>query len=228
MKKILPFVVAICLCYGAATASEELNYNLVNLQADAFRQVDNDLLVVIMSAVAEANTAREAARSVNDKMIWASEAIRHVDQVKHQTMNYQTSPLYNNRTIVGWTVSQQIRLESLKVEQLTSLVGNLQDQLNVTAMQFEISPERRKETESQLITEALAAFTEKARLVTTALGAKDFRLVTISVNEGGNMPIRQAYAMEMAVVRSAAPAPEVAAGESRVAVTINGTVQLSF
>jgi predicted secreted protein len=229
MKKILTTLLLFSLCCGLATASEDdLHYNLINLQAQALSTVDNDLLVVTMTAVAEANTAKEAADSVNETMARAAAMIGEVDTVSYQTLNYQTTPLYKNRAIVGWSVSQQIRLKSGKIEQLTSLVGRLQDLINVSAMQFEIGPERRKETQNRLISEALAAFTEKARLITSALGAKDFRLVSLSINEDGAVPLRREYAMDMALSRSAAPAPDVAAGESQITVTVHGSIQLIF
>ncbi|MBE0585087.1 MAG: hypothetical protein IH612_15170, partial [Desulfofustis sp.] len=98
MKKILTTLLLFSLYCGlaiAATASEDdLDYNLVNLQAQALSTVDNDLLVVTMTAVAEANTAKEAAASVNETMSRAATMIGEVDTVSYQTMNYQTTPLY--------------------------------------------------------------------------------------------------------------------------------------
>ena len=57
-------------------AAGELNYNIVNLQAEAARQVDNDVMVVSMSALAEANTAAEASEKVNTMMNRAAEIVR--------------------------------------------------------------------------------------------------------------------------------------------------------
>ncbi len=227
MKKILTTLLLCSLWWGPATAAEDdLNYHLVTLQAQAASTVDNDLLAVTMTALAEANTAAEAAEAVNETMIRAAALIGEVDDIAYQTMNYQTTPRHQNRAIVGWSVSQQISLKSQDIEALTALVGSLQKLLNVSTMQFEISPERRKEAHDRLITEALSAFSEKARLVSSALGANDFRLVNLSIDEDGAAPLQRDFGMEMALSRAAAP--EVAAGESRVSVSVRGSIQLSF
>ncbi|BDD89333.1 SIMPL domain-containing protein [Desulfofustis limnaeus] len=227
--KTLPISLALLLIFCFPVhADDDLNYHLVNLQADASQQVDNNLQIVLLTAAAENAAAQEAAASVNKAMTRAVTMIKENDDVTYQTLNYQTTPLYKNRAIIGWQVSQQIRLESQNIEGLTTLVGRLQEVLTVASMHFTASPERRKETQTLLIGEALTAFTAKARLVATTLGAQDFRLVNLTINEGGGMPIRHAYAMEMDALRAAAPAPEVAAGESSITVSVNGTIQLIF
>jgi predicted secreted protein len=227
MKKILTTLLLCSLWWSPATAAEDnLNYNLVTLQARAASTVDNDLLAVTMTARAEANTAAEAAATVNETMIRAAALIDEVDGIAYQTMNYQTTPRHQNRAIVGWSVNQQISLKSRNIEALTALVGTLQKLLNVSALQFEVGPERRKEAHDRLITEALSSFSEKARLVASALGAKDFRLVNLSIDEDGAAPLRRDFGMETAL--SHAAAPEVAAGESRVSVSVRGSIQLSF
>ncbi len=228
VKQISLIILLVTLIAGPAAASDPLHYNLVNLQAEAFDLVDNDLLIVTLAAVTEANTARDAARSVNEKMAWAAKLIGTHSAIKQQTLNYQTNPIYKNRTIAGWSVSQQLRLESADIEALTALTGALQEQLNVITLQFSVSPERQKAADDRLTTAALAAFTEKARLVATALGAQDFRYVNLSVDRGGTITDRQTYAMDMAMLQAVPPAPEVAAGESHITIRVSGTIQLNF
>jgi predicted secreted protein len=209
-------------------AAEELNYNIINLQADAARQVDNDVMVVIMSALFEANSAAEAAKNVNKMMIWAAAIAGKSDSIKSQTMNYQTRPLYKNKAVVGWTVNQQIRFESKDFESLSTLVGTLQEKLRVQSMQFEVSPDRQENTVTELITASLEAFGEKARLVTKTLGAGDYRIVNISVREESPAaPYRRGFQAEAMSVQQSS-APHVEAGDSRINVRVDGTVQLIF
>jgi predicted secreted protein len=209
-------------------AAEELNYNIINLQADAARQVDNDVMVVIMSALFEANSAAEAAKNVNKMMIWAAAIAGKSDSIKSQTMNYQTRPLYKNKAVVGWTVNQQIRFESKEFESLSTLVGTLQEKLRVQSMQFEVSPDRKEKTVTELITASLEAFGEKARLVTKTLGAGDYRVVNISVREDSPAaPYRRGFQAEAMSVQQSS-APHVEAGDSRINVRVDGTVQLIF
>jgi predicted secreted protein len=232
-KFMKPFSLSLLLSFlalflaGPAVATEEINYNIVNLSAERSRQVENDVMVVLLRTVAEADRAADAARKVNEQQAWADEIIKPVEAVSYRTMQYQTHPLYQNRQISGWSVSQQIRLESTDIEGLTALVGTLQERLQISSMQFEISPDRRKKESDALTVEALQAFRNRAEMISQALGAGDYRLVTISVQENNNpAPYFRVQAEAMA---AQAPAPPVVeAGDSQVMVSVSGSIQLIF
>jgi len=209
-------------------AAEDLNYNIINIQADAARHVDNDVMVVIMSALSEANSAAEAAENVNKMMSWAAAIANKSDTIKSKTLNYQTRPLYKNKVLIGWAVNQQIRFESTAFESLSTLVGTLQEKLRVQSMQFEVSPDRQENTVMELITGSLEAFGKKARLVTKTLGAGDYRIVNISVREDSPVaPYRRGFQAEAMSVQQSS-APHVEAGDSRLNVRAEGTIQLIF
>lgn len=232
-KFMKPFSLSLLLSFlvlflaGPVVAADEINYNIVNLSAERSRQVENDVMVVVLRTVAEADRAADAARKVNEQQAWADEIIKSVKAVSYRTMQYQTRPLYQNRQLTGWSVSQQIRLESSDIEGLTSLVGTLQERLQVSSMQFEISPDRRQKETDALTVEALQAFRDKAGLISQTLGAGDYRLVTISVQENNHpAPLYRAQAEAMAVQAQAPPVVE--AGDSAVMVNISGSIQLIF
>jgi predicted secreted protein len=130
--------------------------------------------------------------------------------------------------VIGWSVSQQLRLQSTDIDSLTTLVGRLQEQLRVNAMSFAVSPEKRDEVAAGLITEALENFSKKAGLIAETLGAKDYRIVSISVGESRPPhPYRQSYQTEAMSVK-AGSAPQVEAGESKIVVRADGSIQLNF
>ena len=124
--------------------SEVLNYNLYSLQAAVSRSVENDLMVVSLVATHQAATAAEAGNLVNTDMEWVLAEVEREQAVTARTERYTTSPQYRNQTIVGWTVSQSLHLETDDFEQLTDLVGVLQERVNVQSMQFSVKPETRK------------------------------------------------------------------------------------
>jgi predicted secreted protein len=229
MKTLISLFSILLLSLGSPLyAADELNYNIINLQADAARQVDNDVMVVIMSALSEANNAAEAAENVNKMMAWAAAIAGKNDSIKSQTMNYQTRPLYKDKALIGWAVNQQIRFESKAFESLSTLVGTLQEKLRVQSMQFEVSSDRKDNAVTGLITVSLEAFGKKARLVTETLGARDYRIVNISVREDSPVaPYRRSFQAEAMSVQQNS-APHVEAGDSRINVRVEGTVQLIF
>lgn len=230
MKKFIWVISTILLMsVSPVLAEKELNYNVVDLGADAFRQVDNDVMVAIMTGSSEANSAEEAARNVNSMVGWAVDTGMKVDGVKTRTMNYQTRPIYKNQSVIGWSANQQIRMESQAFDTLSQLVGTLQEKLRVTSMHFTVSPAKKKNVTNGLIDEALQNFNEKARLVVASLGARDFRIVTITIRDDrGPAPDQRPYMAEAQVSAMRSSAPAVEAGMSKVTVWIEGRIQLVF
>lgn len=217
-------MISVC---NAAAGEEVLHYNIINLDAAQSKQVANDVMVVVMQATAQKNSAAEAGRTVNEMMKWADSVIADDTSVQHRTMNYQTRPVYQNKAIAGWSVNQQLRLQSEDFDSLTNMVGSLQQQLQVASMHFEVSPERRKQEVDQLIVSALDTFRNKANLIAQTLKAQDFRIVSLSIRDNaGHAPYRGGVQMEAMAVQ--APAPVVEAGDSTVQVTVQGKTQLIF
>lgn len=229
MKKFITALMLLSIiAITSFTGAEEINYNLVNLSGVAQKQIDNDVLIVTLLSAADTDSAQEASALVNRQMKWAQGVIKDMKEIKKQTLNYQTRPKYQNKVIAGWTASQQLQLESQEIDTLSQIVGTLQEKLQVSSMHFGVSPERKKEHSDELITQALAAFRAKAQLVATNIGAQDFRFVTLSINENTPpVPRQRGFAME-AMALSAADAPQVEAGESKLSVRVDGTIQLIF
>ncbi|MBT8360090.1 MAG: SIMPL domain-containing protein, partial [Deltaproteobacteria bacterium] len=179
----LIFIFSTVILSTSAFAADELNYNLIQLSAQTEKQVENDLFVVTLSAMAEMGNSKDAAQLVNADMAWAIDLLEDKPEIKRQTLNYQTHPVYKNKTIIGWNARQQLRLESRKIERLSELVGMLQEKLTVISMQFEVSTEKQNNAVKALIGSALDEFKSKARLVATAIGAVDYRIVSISIRD---------------------------------------------
>ena len=228
MKIVGFFTAAFIVVASAVSSAQELNYNLVNLYSTAQSKIDNDVLLVTMISAADAATAKEAAAIVNQQMKWAHSVISEAENLKKQTVNYQTRPRYQNNVIVGWSVSHQLQLESQEIEELSSLVGRLQERLQVSTMQFRVSPERKKLFTNDLIIEALEAFKAKATLIASQIGSEEFRIVTINISENAPpIPRQRGFAME-AMPMTASDSPQAEAGESDLSVRIDGTIQLVF
>ena len=229
MKKL--FILFFCLLIIPTTSQAERDnptYNLVQLSEYVEESIDNNLLVVTMNSRAEANSAKEAAEEVNSNMKWALDACKKVTDVSSRTMNYQTQPRYNKKTIIGWYANQQLLLESENIDVLSSLVGTLQEKLSVTSMRFTITHARKKAATNKLTVEGLQAFRAKALLVVKTVGASDYRLVDLSIGEDGQpRPYQRAMLAETSSYAKS-NMPAVQAGESKLKVHVNGTIQLIF
>ena len=212
----------------ASTAADEpLTYDRVSLAYGASREVENDTLVAVLYAQREGGDAARLADEVNKVMTKALERAKQVEGVKVQTLEYHTSPIYQQQNIAGWRVSQSLRLESQDAGRLGRLVGDLQKELAVQSVSYTVSPAQRRTAEDALIGEAVQGFEKRATLLAAQLGRSGYRIVSLEVDTGGGAVPRPAMlqARGMAMVAEAAP-PALEAGTQTLAVTVRGTVEL--
>ncbi|MEW6036805.1 MAG: SIMPL domain-containing protein [Pseudomonadota bacterium] len=213
----------------AALADERapLTYDRIDLASEAQGEVQNDILVAVLSSEMEGPKAAALAAEVNKAIANAIERVKQAPEIKAQTLGYQTSPVYQKERVSGWRVKQSIRLESLDAARLGGLLGELQQQLHLESVGYETSPQRRKEAEDGRIKEALGAFRQRAELVSRELGRSRYRIVALRVDTGGP-PVRpMALGMRAMAADAAAPVP-LEAGTQKVEVQLSGTIELQL
>lgn len=228
-RMFLSLLVALLLSValsGRAVAEPPQN-NIVEFQTEVSREVDNRIMTVVLAAVAEAAAAPDAASRVNTMMASALSRVKQLPSITHRTLTYRTAPRYRKQDVVGWEVSQELLLESEDVESLSAVVGELQNDLQLRRMHFAVSPEQIREVAAQMTADVLEAFTERAKMITKALGAQDYVLVRLSLNEGSTLPLRMNEGMAMMDAQGAPPVA-VEPGESTLTVSASGSVQLIF
>ncbi|MGI2325877.1 MULTISPECIES: SIMPL domain-containing protein [Methylococcus] len=212
---------------SAVQAGEQtpLTYDRIDLASEARGDVENDILVAVLSSEMDGPKAAALAAEVNKTIAKAVERIKQQSEIKVQTAGYQTAPIYQKERIGGWRVKQSIRLESTDAAKLGGLLGELQQQLHLESIDYETSPQRRKEAENGLIKEALGAFRQRAELLTRELGRSRYRIVALRVDTGG-APVRpMAPGIRAMAAEAAAPVP-IEAGTQRIEVNVSGTIEL--
>jgi len=209
---------------GVMADEPPLTYDRVSLSASASAEIENDELTAVLFAQREGPQVAALADEVNRSVRWGVERARKVPRIKVQTQDYRTSPIYRDGNLSGWRVRQSLRLESGDAMQLSGLIGELQERLRLQSVGYGLSEQRRKTAEDELVSRAIDAFQDRAKLVTKQLGRPGYRLVTMDVNSGGALPRPlgiSARAMEAAV----AP-PSLETGTATVRVTVRGTIEL--
>jgi predicted secreted protein len=230
MKRLTPAALAFAAWLPAAAAPPERppEYDRASFAVTAAAEVENDTLVAVLAAQRDGSSTRRLAADVNQAMAWALAKAKEVPGVKAQTLDYQTSPLYQKGVVTGWRVSQSLRLEGRDAAAMSELIGTLQEQLHLQSVGYEVSRERRRQVEEKLVTEGIAGFQARARLVADGMKRQGYRLVQMDVgtNDGG-MPLMR-RAMPMAVAEAqAAPPPAFESGTQTLSVTVSGTVELT-
>ena len=214
---------------SAIAHNEPPQYNRVHLDESARAEVDNDLLVVVLSAQAEGRDASAPADEVNRLMDWAVNLSRSHPEVKLQTLGYQTHAVYNKDKIRGWRVSQSLRLESRDNRLLGDLIAKLQAQLHVQSLGYEVSDEQRRGHLDELTATAIMRFQARAKHIAGALGRTGFRLVNLQINDSRNrpMPLARGMMMEAATADFSVAPATIEAGTQELTVSVSGEIELS-
>jgi len=222
---ITAFILNLAATNQATAAAEAPRYNQIHFQVERSRPVENDRMQAVLNLTAEDDNAAHLADQINRSMDAALKTAKARVKVEVRTGSYRTYPVYNKEKIQRWRATQELLLEGSDFAELGSLIGQLQERLQVTSIIFSVSPARRAAVEDELIAQALDAFKQRAELVRKQLAAKGYRIVDVSINTGGGQPVpimMRAAAMEAA---SVAP-PAVEAGTSTLSVNVGGVIEL--
>ena len=221
---LVPLLLA--LVTGPVMAADDTpHYNQVHFQVERSRPVENDRMQAVLSLTAEDDNAARLADQINRSMDTALKTAKARPKVEVRSGSYRTYPVYSKEKIQRWRATQELWLEGSDFAELGSLIGQLQERLQVASINFSVSAERRRAVEDELISQALDAFKQRAELVRKQLAAKGYRIVDVSINTGGGQPVpimMRAAAMETA---SVAP-PALEAGTSTLSVNVGGVIEL--
>ena len=208
-------------------AEDNNPYNRVDFNVEASREVQNDLLVARMAIDVEDKLPANVAQKLNVTLNDALKKAAKYTNIKTTSGNQSTYPLYtNNSHVNGWHGRGELRLESHDFKAVGDLIAELQSTLQLSNVQFMISHYLREKVENNLITEAIHVFQSRADAVRSAMGAKSYKTVHFSINQGGSQqPYPMVAMMRGAAIADAVATPEFAGGDSRLTVNINGTIE---
>jgi predicted secreted protein len=226
MPKLAVHLILISLFLATQPAiAKDAFYNQISLNASASEEVANDVLVAILTVQETGYKAADLATLVNKKMAAVLDETNRFKAIKSQTTSYNSQPIYKNGKIASWQVNQQIQLTSQNFEQLSQLIGKVNELAQVQSMTFKVSDDRIETTKEQLTKTAITQFKEKALSITEQFDKHHYQLihVTIDGNHSYPQPVRMA---RMAMEDAAISAPTVAAGTNKITVTVHGTIEL--
>ena len=229
MRSFFLIIAGLLLAIPSLANSEPDPRNRIAFQVEATREVANDWAVARLSVVAEGKDPSAIANVVNRKMAKTLETTKRISEVEPKSGAYTTQPIYNDGRIVRWRARQELRLESGNVDALSKLVGDLQgESVLLSGIDFSVKRETRTALENELIDDALARFRARATRVTKRMGADDWTLVSLSINQSGGAPrmmhMRAESSMMSSSMKSAPPAFE--AGTSEIQVHVSGSIEL--
>ena len=212
-----------------AQQAEALNYNLVNVQAEASRQVSNDEMHAVLYIEKSNKQPAELASQITQLMNQAIATSRKYTNVKVETGSQTTYPIYDNdsRKLKEWRGRAEIQIESTDFKAASQLISELQQNFQTQSINFTVSDAQRKKVENELMVEASKNFQQRAQLLSQSWNKSGYNLVNLNLNTSNSypQPVMMRNSMAKFADVEAAPIPDVAAGESKITVNANGTVQ---
>jgi predicted secreted protein len=206
----------------------KLHYDQIQLSAYATMEVENDTQIAVLYAQKEGPELSPLTDRVNQLITQAVAQAKQHDGVKVSTLDYRTSPRYQQNQLTGWRVRQSVRLESKESKAMSELLGKLQSGLALESIRYSISPKQRLSAEEALTAQAISAFRKKAEQVTQLMGRSRYRLVEMNLYANDQQP--QPYPMRASAMalESRATAPTLEGGSQALRVDINGKIELQL
>lgn len=228
--KPYPYIALALLAATSAMAAESVQpqYNVVSLQAEARRDMANDLVQAnLYVEMSDANAA-----TLSDKLNRATaEAIKIAKSyasIKVATSNNSVYPLYNKNKADGWRGRSDIRLESTDLKATAELISKLQTTMQLGGVSFAISPAAREKVETELIDEAVKAFRLRADVAKKSIGGASYKLVNLAINTSPAAPgqMYRPTLMRASIAMADAAPPPMEAGDSQIVVGVSGSIEI--
>lgn len=225
-------VLALALSSSVYADEDDINYNQISLEASASAEVENDTMIVSLYVQEEGSKAVALSQRVNKTINWALEKLKQHKSIKVETESYSTTPVYSKNKIISWRVKQSIQLESKDMSLMSDVLGELQQQLKLNGISFDVSRDKREQQTRLLIDQALTAFNERATQISNKLRQNDdkqesYKIVKINVSTSASAaPYRYKTGRVMMAEAAPAVAPEIAKGDQTLTVRVNGTIEL--
>ena len=211
--------------------ADPLNYNVISLQAQADREVEQDMISITFSTTQAGPSSaivQEALVLFTTEALEIARACRKGSQVRVETGGMSVQPAYDKKGgISGYQGRSSIIVSGTDTKTISELTGKIKS-MSVADIDFSISPALTKRVLKKLTLEAIAAFQEKALEVATAFSATSFKLINANVSSGTGHRNRNVRAAAMAFsTASASASMEVEGGKELLQASVNGSIQLT-
>jgi predicted secreted protein len=211
--------------------------NVVNLSAEASREVPQDLIAITLAATregADAATVQSQLRQVLDAALADARKVARPGALELRTGGFNLAPRYASKpgtapTISGWHGRAELVIEGSDTAAISQLAGRL-TALTVARVGYGLSREARDKVEADVAAQAIGRFKDRAEAHARQFGFASYSLREVSVSGGESggpapAPMYRAAAAPMAAMADQAQPLEP--GKTTVTVSVSGSIQLS-
>jgi len=236
--------IACLLLAGAAHAQanpvtvwQSAPQNVINLSAEASREVPQDLIAITLAATregADAAAMQGQLRQVLDAALAEARKAARPGAVEVRTGGFNLSPRYATKpgtapVISGWQGRAELVIEGSDTAAISALAGRLSS-LTVARVGYGLSREARDRVEAEVAAQAIGRFKDRAEAHARQFGFASYSLREVSVNggeSGGPAPAPMFRAAAAPMSAMAEQAQPVEPGKTTVTVSVSGSIQLS-
>ena len=212
-----------------AHAEDTPEHRIIGLQAEVSRDVQNDLMQATLFAELNNSNPTILAKQINDIINTAMTTAKRYNNVQVSTGSQNTYPVYNDKNkLTSWRSRAEVQVNSTDFKAASELVALLQTNMQVASVTFSVSPEQQRKVENDLMAEVSAVFRQRANLLQQSWSANGYELVRMDINSSNDQPRPYPmYARAASMKMEDAVAPQqVEAGNSKIRVMANGSIQL--
>ena len=220
---------------GLVAASGSDSRPVINLSADAYREVQQDRVILTLSREARGEEAKPIADEVNKAINAVMESGKSNDKLELKTGSYNLWPQQEygedgKRTPKTTYVARgELIVSSTDMVEATRFIEEVSEQMNLSNIAFDLTNEVRREVENEIRAEAIQSFQDKARAVAREFGfdSYDIKYVQLrdSTNNAAPMPRFSVARAEMLQADSFS-GPDLEAGKERVTISLTGEIAL--
>ena len=226
---------------SAQTLLQSPPQNLLNLSAEASREVPQDWLSITLGVSREGSEAAvvqsQLRQALDTALLEARKSLQpgQPDQLVLRSgafsvfARYAPRPGGGSSIISGWQGRAELVIEGRDTAALSQLAGRLSG-LTVARMGFSLSREAREKIESEVAAQAIDRFKARAASYAQQFGFGSYSLREVSVGGGESGQPQPQHFRAAATAMSARGGDEslpVEPGKSTVSVTVSGSIQLS-
>ncbi|MBO7081831.1 MAG: SIMPL domain-containing protein [Neisseriaceae bacterium] len=214
---------------AAHVQAESLNYNVVNLSAQATITVPRDMMEVELMIEESGNNRQTVSNRVTERSNQVLRKIRNNSALESQLSARHAYPIYQrNNQKPTWRDTARITVKSKDFAVLSQLIADVQSLASVGHLGFSVSRATQEKNDRQLTENAIQRFREQAQHITHALGGKTYKIIHLDVNRNHHYAVRNTGVRMMAKSASydEAVTPEVESGEEELRAEVSGSIQV--
>jgi len=202
--------------------------------------VANDEVVITVRVEKEGKRAADVRQYVNRvsgsiSRLLEKEQARAKKAMSFKTISRSMQPVWHypkqgKRVRTGWKMVQTSEISSKRLGAVPEWLDAVEKVgAHLSRLAFRVSLPLRQRVQRELLTQAVAAFRNKAVVMATAMNAASYRIIRLDT-ASARAPAPRVYRGEMAMMAksSGAPQPSLSAGENRISVAVSGEIELPF